>query len=106
MRHAPPGRRRGACPCWLPKSSDPGENRGRPVCRQAGRRAMAAAAAALLLLLRGDHHHHLPALEAGPGLDDDVVAKIALDLLGHLAAKRLVAHPAAPEAHVGTEPFP
>src|SRR5690606_3094860 len=52
------------------------------------------------LLLRRDHHHHLPALEAGPGLDDDVFTQVGLDAGGHAATQLLVAHLAATEADV------
>src|SRR5690606_898727 len=59
-----------------------------------------------LLLLRRDHHDHLPALEARPGLDHDVLAQIGLDPGGHLAAELLVAHLAAPEADVDLDLVP
>src|SRR5690606_16577057 len=52
------------------------------------------------LLLGGDHHHHLPAFQARPGLDHDVLAQVGLDPGGHLPAQFLVAHLAATEADV------
>src|SRR5690606_16484516 len=52
------------------------------------------------LLLRCDQHDHLPALQAGTGLDDHVVAQVGLDPGGHLPAQLLVAHLAATEADV------
>src|SRR5690606_9580494 len=52
------------------------------------------------LLLRRDHHDHLPAFQARPGLDNDVVAQVGLDPGGHLPAQPLVAHLAATDADV------
>src|SRR5690606_7317383 len=53
-----------------------------------------------LLLLRRDHHDHLPAFQARPQLDHDVLAQVGLDPGGHLPAQLLVANLATAEADV------
>src|SRR5690606_9376510 len=53
-----------------------------------------------LLLLGCDHHDHLPAFQARPRLDHDVLAQVGLDPAGHLPAQLLMAHLAATEADV------
>src|SRR6476469_4680063 len=76
-----PSQREGA-----PRSAPPDHVKSRPVTSG--------------LLLRGDHHHHLAAFQAWARLDDDVLAQVALDPVGHLATELLMAHLAATEADV------
>src|SRR5690606_9565306 len=67
-------------------------------CRGRPGRPFRPATDRTLLLLRGDQHHHLPALGAGPLLDDDVLAQVLLDPLRLRQAEFLVAHLTATEA--------
>src|SRR6476469_6022504 len=76
-----PSQREGA-----PRSAPPDHVKSRPVTSG--------------LLLRGDHHHHLAAFQAWARLDDDVLAQVALDPVGHLATELLMAHLTAAETDV------